>query len=468
MKQIADQESEHRVISAMLHARTDTPYIVALNNLTAADFSDPFAGTIFDLIDHIYRQGTSRPTLVEIMKEGMAYGVLEGKTNFDKLQAIAGQHIEDDNIEFWTGKVKDASKGRRAQQLLVKYAKEIQKPKSDLNSLITEMGSEFFDLSLESTISQTDTGKDLAQYGRELIKEKVQHYRDNIEAAKLLGTVPLDGVPTGLPDLDRLTLGYKPGDLIILAAQTGHGKTAYALNTTNAVCVQNNTNNMGYVNTEMSREQIVFRWGSILSGIPLHTIRAGALTDEQAQIVYESFGKLEGSGLYLKSEPNLTPRKLNEIALQWKMQHDIKLLILDYVGRMETGGDREEWQALRHIIKQQKIMAQNLKIANMVLVQLNPDGTLQGAKQMKNEADIMMRFELITSPDKVADIEKYRQKKFEEFNSYIFLEKSRDSAAGIYIPICFEKDKQQMRQANVVRDLKPPANWGEIGKEVKR
>lgn len=472
MKPIADQESEHRVISAMLHARTDTPYIVALNNLTAADFSDPFAGTIFDLIDHIYRQGTSRPTLVEIMKEGMTYGVLEGKTNFDKLQAIAGKHIEDDNIEYWTGKVKDASKGRRAQQLLVKYAKELQKPKPDLNSLITEMGSEFFDLSLESIVGKIDTGKELAELGCEVIDRKVKTYRENIETCKLLGTIPLDGVPTGLPDLDRLTLGYKAGDLILLGAQTGIGKTAFAMNTANAACISNpNKEPLFYVNTEMSREQIALRFGSILAGSPMQQSRAGSLTDEQVAIIKEAYRtKLATSGFYAAHEPNLTPRRLEEITRKMVMQHGIKMMILDYVGRMDKidhKGRQQEWQVLEQIVKTLKQMAQNLNIAVMALIQLNPGDTIQGAQRMENEADIFMKFQLVDSADKVQEIEQYRKKKYEDFNSFIFLKKSRDSAAGISIPVIFDRERQQMRQANVLREF-VPANWTGDGKEVKR
>jgi len=466
MKPIADQESEHRVISSMLHS--ETACVEALNDLIDNDFSDPFARSVFQLTDSLYRQGT-RPTPVEILKEGMKLGFLEGKKDHDRLQEIITAYIDDGNIGYWVGKVQESSKGRKAQQLLAKFSTAITDKGADINSLVTDMGSEFFNLSLESSASKIDTGKDLAEYACDLVDQKVAKYRENVEACRVLGTVPLDGVSTGLPDLDRLTLGYKPGDLILMAAQTGHGKTAFALHTSNAVCVQQNNNHMLYVNTEMSRAQIVFRWGAILANVPMHQIRSGSLTDQQVIEVKKAYRtKLADSGFLAAHEPNLTPRRLETVTKKMKMQHDIKLMVLDYVGRMDTSGKMDEWQVLYQIIKSQKIMAQNLNIACMVLVQLNSDGTLQGAKRMKNESDIMMRFELVDKPDKVTDIEKYRKKKFEEYNSYIFLEKSRDSASGIYIPICFDRDKQQMRQARVIKELKDPADFSDIGKEVKK
>ena len=459
MKVIADQESEHRVISGMLHS--ETACVTSLNELIDDDFSDPFTRSVFQLTDSLYKQGT-RPTTAELMKEGMKLGFLEGKKDFDRLQEIITKYIDDGNIGYWIGEVQKSSKGRKAQQLLTKFTQSMADNKKDIDSLVSEMGSEFFNLSLQSRASKIDTGKDLAEFACALVDERIKKYRENIEACRLLGTVPLDGVSTGLPDLDRLTLGYKPGDLILMAAQTGHGKTAFALNTANAVCVKQNNDHMLYVNTEMSREQIIFRWGAILADIPMHQIRAGSLTDQQASEVKKAYRtKLSDSGFLTAYDPNLTPRRLETVTKKMIMQYKIKLMVLDYVGRMDTSGKVDEWQALRQIIKSQKIMAQNLNIAVMVLVQLNSDGTLQGAKQMKNECDVMMRFELIDKPDKVSDIEQYRKKKFEEFNSYIFLEKSRDSASGIFIPICFDRERQQMRQAKVIKEF-APADWSDL------
>ena len=465
MRKFSDPESEHRVISGMLHS--ETACITSLNELVDNDFSDPFARSVFQLTYYLYRQAI-RPTPAEIFKEGLKYGLLEGRKDLDRLQEIVESFIDDKNIGYWIGKVQEASKGRRAQQLLVKFTQAMKEEKRDINSLVTEMGSEFFNLSLESRASNIDTGEDMAEFACDLVDRKVQKYRETADACRILGTVPLDGTPTGLPELDRLTLGYKPGDLIIMAAQTGHGKTAFALNTANAVCVQQNDDTMLYVNTEMSREQIAFRLGSILSGVPHHSIRSGALTNEQATQVKEAYRtQLAKSGFLVAHEPNLTTKRLEIVTKKMVLQHKIKLMVLDYVGRLDTSGSEKEWMALYQIIKSQKIMAQNLGIACMCLVQLNADGTLQGAKRMKNEADIMMKLVLVDGDEEIAKIEKYRKRKFEPFNAYIELDKSRDSASGIKIPIVFDKERQQMRQADVIPGYSPPVDWSDIGKEVK-
>ena len=80
------------------------------------------------------------------------------------------------------------------------------------------------------------------------------------------------------------------------------------------------------------------------------------------------------------------------MARKAKIQRNIKLLILDYVGRMEkVQKGMDEWQVLEQIVKSIKLLAQNLGIACLVLVQLTPTGELQGAKRMENECDLMLK-----------------------------------------------------------------------------
>jgi replicative DNA helicase len=256
--------------------------------------------------------------------------------------------------------------------------------------------------------------------------------------------VPLDGLPTGFDNLDNITLGYKPGDLVILGAQTGHGKTAYALHTARAVSVDNRRN-MLYLNTEMSREQIALRWGSILSGIEHERIRSGQLNETELSRVFAGYSRLRESGFYSYPCPNLTPEKTVSIGRKFKAQKNIDMMIIDYVGRMEKFDPRlQEWQMLEQIVKAQKTLAQNLKMVVICLVQLNPDGTLQGAKRMKNECDLMLKLRPIPKEE----LEENEQlKNYLHPNYYIEIEKNRDGRSGVKIPICFDLQKQIMKDA---------------------
>ena len=332
--------------------------------------------------------------------------------------------------------------------------------KTDIHQFITEASSDFFALAMDAGSERIDTPQEIADLGIKLVNERVEKYRKLAEDCKVLGQVPMEGVPTGFKTLDNMTLGMKPGDLVILGAQTGHGKTAFAMNVARAACVEN-PNNILYINTEMSREQIARRWGAILSDVALYQIQSGSLTNDQRETVVQAYNRLRKSGFYPCSIPNLTPQKLDVLARKAKIQRDIKLVILDYVGRMEKIlPDMTEWQVLEQVIKSMKLLAQNLKVACLVLVQLNPDGTLQGAKRMENECDLMLKM-IPVSDNGRKKIEEKLKKHFEEFNYRIFVQKARDAESGVSIPLVFEKPKQKIREAQETK-----TGWEDIATEV--
>ena len=201
----------------------------------------------------------------------------------------------------------------------------------------------------------------------------------------------------------------------------------------------------------MSKEQIARRWGSILSSVALYQLQSGSLTNEQQETVVQAYSRLKKSGFYSYSIPNLTPQKLDVLARKHKLQQDIKLVILDYVGRMEKIlPDMSEWQVLEQIIKSMKLLAQNLQVACLVLVQLNPDGTLQGAKRMENECDLMLK--LIPVPeDGQKKIEERLKKLYEEFNYRILSKLGMPSRAGPY-RWCLAR-AQQLRRPGIENRL---------------
>jgi replicative DNA helicase len=313
-------------------------------------------------------------------------------------------------------------------------------------------------LAMDAESEKIETAAEVARYGERLVVENCDKWRNLQDDIKIFGDAPLEGVSTGLPKLNYLTLGYKPGDLIILGAQTGHGKTAYAMNTALACCTEGNKSLL-YVNTEMSRKQIAYRWAAILSDIPLHRIRTGNLRNEELKNVRASLQSFAHASIYTAHIPNLTPEKLQTLARKARLQYGIEFLVIDYVGRMDTSDPRhDEWQVLYQIVKSQKLLAQNLEIACMVLVQLNADGSLQGAKRMKNESDLMLKLlplceDLLDEEQRSKAQEKFEKKynaHYEVFNYYLWIDKSRDSEAGLSIPIVFSKETQQIREAREV------------------
>lgn len=155
------------------------------------------------------------------------------------------------------------------------------------------------------------------------------------------------------------------------------------------------------------------------------------------------------SGFYSYPCPNLTPEKTISIARKFKAQKNIDIMIVDYVGRMDKIDPKlQEWQILEQIVKTQKLLAQNLNIAVMCLVQLNPDGSLQGAKRMKNECDLMLKLSPI-SKNELEENEELR--KYLNPNYYIFIDKNRDGRSGVSIPINFDMQRQILKDAERIQ-----------------
>ena len=329
---------------------------------------------------------------------------------------------------------------RRSYQLLNEETDQ------DVEQILMSAEEELTNLTALEIDDHVDNPEELAKLGYEEVERRFLRYKDIKERHH--GVIPLDGLPTGFYNLNKVTLGYKPGDLIILGAQTGHGKTSFALHTANAIAVRAR-NNILYLNTEMSRPQIALRWGSILSGIEHERVRSGEINETELSQILKGYADLGESGFYSYPCPNLTPEKTISIARKFKSQKHIDMMIIDYIGRMDKQDPRlQEWQVLEQIVKTQKMLAQNLQIVVMCLVQLNPDGTLQGAKRMKNECDLMLKLSPITKEEQEENEE---MKKFDIMPNYaIFVDKNRDGQSGIRIPIYFDLQRQTMKDVKRV------------------
>ncbi len=461
---LIDLEAEKRVISGMLHS--DDACAEAITLLKEDDFSDQFNHAIFSITSNLYINSV-KPTLAEVLKEGLKSGLITGKQNVDKLREISSHYIDDDNIGYWVQQVKTKSKMRHLEQMLNKYHKKLATARdSEAEELLNKASEEFSTLSIIAADEDIQDPGELAKLGYDLIVQKMERYRE-AKNANPYGALVLDGVPTGIEKLDEITLGYKPGDLIILGAQTGHGKTSFALNTACATSITANQPCL-YINTEMRRQQIALRWGCILSGIDHEKIRHGAITNDELSEIFDAYGKLTDSGFYAAHVPNLTPAKLTSIARRAKIRKDVQLIIVDYVGRMETTDPRlQEYQVLYNIIKTQKQLAQNLECAVMCLVQLNPDGTIQGAKKMENESDLMLKL-IPVPPETVEEIAKEKGIVYENWNYDLEIVKNRDGISGNRIPLWFDMSVQKITQAVRKSEALKEANkdiWADIGRE---
>lgn len=197
------------------------------------------------------------------------------------------------------------------------------------------------------------------------------------------------GIKTRYRDINyALNGGFEPGQLIILAAQTGKGKTAFAMNLMRDIAIIQKIPGL-YVNTEMNEEQMDCRWMSMLTGIDHHKIATGNLITEEFNKVNGILDHMHNSGFHSVTEPNLTMNKMISISRKFTAQKKCKVIVCDYIGRISTLDPKlQEWQVLKNAAKQLKTLAQELGVTVIMLAQVTKSERLEGAQSMENECDL--------------------------------------------------------------------------------
>ncbi len=204
------------------------------------------------------------------------------------------------------------------------------------------------------------------------ISTVVQNVFDELTAAAESGS-RIPGIPTGLPDLDKLTLGLNKSELILVAARPGMGKTSIALNMAlHAAMAEHKT--VAIFSLEMSREQLVMRLLSRAALVPSQNLLTGQLTDNQWHSLADAAQTLSTTDIRIDDNPTLTVSDMN--AQCRRIQH-LDLVVIDYLQLMQSAGSGHSWsnesrtQAVSDISRMLKIMAKELNVPVICLSQLS-------------------------------------------------------------------------------------------------
>ena len=251
-----------------------------------------------------------------------------------------------------------------------------------------------------------------------------------------------NGVSSGFPSLDRSLNGAHPGDLIMIAAKTGVGKTGFALNLARLFSFKQNFRGY-YMNTEMRIREMEARLLAPIANVKANEILYGQLEGSSTEIdqkktrISDAFNQYMQSSLIMSRIPDLPLHKAKGLAKQVRSKFKkLDYIIVDYVGRMEiVGFDRNIWDELYEITKEMKKLAITLNIPIFILAQRNQAGDVEGAKKMMNECDGVLYFEPTTSDDLEYIERDLRSDKVHQVNYKIIKKKVRrdDNSSPIYV-----------------------------------
>lgn len=261
------------------------------------------------------------------------------------------------------------------------------------------------------------------------------------------------GRTKGLVSLDETFNGAQPGDLIMIAAKTGEGKSAFAINLARIFSMHQNY--IGYyMNTEMRVEELLSRLLAPIARVKSNEIETGRVEGtesermEKKDRITDAFEQWRKSKFILSYLPHLPLYKAKGLAKQIRLRFNtLDYLVVDYIGRMQMNNFQNIWDELYDITKALKQLAGELKIPIFMLAQRNQAGEVEGAKKMMNECDGVLYFEPTTDDDKEY-IQRYvRQDQQQKVNYRIVKKKVRrnDNAYPIYC--MFDKSKSLIVEA---------------------
>lgn len=379
-------EAEQSVIGSML---MDTDAILTASELiTGDDFYQKPYGILFDAMVELYNEGkpVDLITLQERLKQK------------DVPPEVAGLEFARDILDSvyisaharqYAQIVREKSMLRRLIRATEAITNACYADKETVEDIFADTEKQIFDI-----IQQNTSGEFVP------IKEIVLSALDRIEqASRNKGNVT--GIPTGFIDLDYKTAGFQPSDLILIAARPSMGKTALVLNMAQHMAFREKVT-VAVFSLEMSKEQLVNRLFSLEARVDSHAIRTGNLSDEDWGKLIEGAGVIGQSNLIIDDTPGISITELRSKCRKYKLEHNLGIIIIDYLQLMTIGRRVESRQLeISEISRALKGIARELNVPVVALSQLSraveqrPDhrpmlSDLRESGAIEQDADVVM------------------------------------------------------------------------------
>lgn len=196
---------------------------------------------------------------------------------------------------------------------------------------------------------------------------------------------PITGLPTGYQDLDHLTSGLQPSDLVVVAGRPSMGKTAFAINIAEHAAIKNQKPVLIF-SMEMPGESLAIRMLSSLGRIDQHRMRTGKLNDEDWPRITSAVSVLSETKMFIDDTPGLSPVDIRARARRVAREHgQLGLIVVDYLQLMQVSGFRENRTAeISEISRSLKSLAKELHVPVIALSQLN-----RGLEQRTDKRPVM-------------------------------------------------------------------------------
>ncbi|MBU5474146.1 MAG: replicative DNA helicase [Clostridiales bacterium] len=379
-------EAEQSVIGSMIMDKE--AIVIASETLIKEDFYHQQYGILFESMIELYNeeQPVDVVTLQNRLREKDVPAELSSMEFVGELVTAVPTSA---NIKYYANIVKEKATLRKLIKVNEEIANECYLQNESVDDIMADTEKKIFNL------LQNKSGGDYVP-----IKTVVINALEKIEqASKTKGSVT--GIATGFVDLDYRMSGLQPSDLILVAARPSMGKTAFVLNIAQYVAFHSDMCTAIF-SLEMSKEQLVNRLFSLESRVDAQLLRSGNLADSDWEKLIEGAGTIGRSKLIIDDTPGISISELRSKCRKYKLEHDLKLIIIDYLQLMSGSGKSDSrQQEISDISRSLKSLARELNVPVIALSQLSrqveqrPDhrpmlSDLRESGAIEQDADVVM------------------------------------------------------------------------------
>ena len=352
-------EAEQAVLGSVL--LDGNLWDIVVNELTEIDFYKPEHRSIYHALSALYRDGKVMDviTVAEWLEQ---QGELEKIGGMYSLVSLTESIPVSAHLSTYTNIVRKRSVLRQLASEVSDIRNMVYKPEGrTVEEILNTAEQSIFGIA-EQVDSRLRTQQDINEIVASAY-ERIQKIYENND--------PITGLATGFSDLDKQTAGFQDSDLVIIAGRPSMGKTALAINIAEyAAC--SNKKKVAIFSMEMSAEQLAIRMLSSLGRIDQQKVRTGQLQDRDWDRLISATGHLSSTNIFVDDTPSLSPNEIRSRCRRLKRQHDLDLVIIDYLQLMGVPSTNENRATeISEISRSLKMMAKELSAPVVALSQLN-------------------------------------------------------------------------------------------------
>ena len=351
-----DIAAEQSVLGAMLLSKDAIADVVEL--LRGADFYRPAHETIYQTVLELYGRGEPADA-VTLSAELHKRGELTRVGGAPYVHTLVAGVPTAANAGYYGEIVRERAILRRLVEAGTRIVQMGYAGEGDVDVIVDRAQAEVFG------VSERRTAEDYVP-----LSDLLQGTLDEIEAISAHDG-SLIGVPTGFTDLDSLTNGLHPGQLVIVAARPAIGKSTLGLDMARSAAIKNGQTAVIF-SLEMGRTEITMRMLSAEARVPLHHMRGGTMTDQDWDRIARAMGSVSNAPLFIDDSPNMTMMEIRAKCRRLKQRNQLRLVVLDYLQLMSSGKRVESRQVeVSEFSRSLKLLAKELDVPVVALSQLN-------------------------------------------------------------------------------------------------